>query len=166
MTRPDETTLTLTRRGDEYLLAGSTVPARLIADRGCSSGRLEVGHKQYDVVLSGLRNRAVSVVPSGGTEAVVTLSSKTPLLPVSGPSTWRIQPRLAGYDATLHADGVGEISLHVGHRSSAAVEVVVRGHWPERDLIVLAAAFALLRRRRVDVSAAAGGTAAVVTTSG
>ena len=166
MSRPDETTLTLTREGNGYLLIGSTEPARLSLDRGCSRGRLDVSHKEYDIVVSGLAGREISVVPSGRTEPVVKISPKTALLPFSGSSSWQIHPRMAGYDATLRVEGVGEIDLDVGHRSSAAVTVVVRGSWPERDLIVLAAAFALLRRRRADASAAAGGTAAVVATSG
>jgi hypothetical protein len=165
MTNADGATLILSRRRrGEYVLSGGTEPARLSLS-GCSRGQIEVGRRQYKVVTSGLWDRGVSVVPSGGTQPVVRLARKTRLLPVPGANSWRIRSGWLGYEATLRVQGVGEINLYLSHRSSSPVTVVVRGAWPERDLIVLAAAFAILRRRRDDVYAAGGATAAVVTAS-
>jgi hypothetical protein len=168
MTHSDETTLTLSRRRrHEYVLGGGgTEPARLSLARGCSRARIEVGDKQYDVVVSGLWDRGVSAVASGGAEPVVRIARKTRLLPVSGTSSWRIRAHWVGYEAILRVDGVGEITVYVSHRSSSPITVVVRGRWPERDLIVLTAAFAILQRRRDDAGAAAAGGAAAVVAAG
>jgi hypothetical protein len=163
MTRPDETTLIVTRRQrNEYTLSGGSEPALLSLTHCSRGGRIQVGRRQYDLVVSGLWDRGISVVAPGSAEPVVRIARKTRLLPVPGTSSWQIRPSWVGYDATLGVDGVGEITLYVGYRSSSPVTVVVRGRWPERDLIVLAAAFAILRRRRDDASAAGGATAAVV----
>jgi hypothetical protein len=167
MTHSDETTLTLSRRRrHEYVLGGGTEPARLSLARGCSRARIEVGDKQYDVVVSGLWDRGVSAVASGGAEPVVRIARKTRLLPVSGTSSWRIRAHWVGYEAILRVDGVGDITVYVSHRSSSPITVVVRGRWPERDLIVLTAAFAILQRRRDDAGAAAAGGAAAVVAAG
>jgi hypothetical protein len=146
-----------------YLLEDSGTPVELRMSGWRARGEAIIGHDVYRLQRTGLLDRGVSAVGPTG-DQVVRLARKSTFVPPLLDCTWKIRSRLRGYEATLHSPHVGSIAFGLGYRGRSGVTAQIVGSWPQRDLIVLAGAFAVLLRRRDDTEAGASvaTTAAIV----
>lgn len=144
-------TLTLTRTArDTYVLHGSGQSADLTVSSWRSKADATVAGTPYELSMSGLLARAATARRPGYEEPIMRIGRTSCVLPSAHGAVWKVRRGWRGYDARLLADDLGEISLHLGRGARSDIVAEVAGEWPERDLIVLTAAFALLIRRRND----------------
>ncbi len=117
--------------------------------------------------MSGLLDRGVSALRPGDSDPVVCVARKTCVLPAGRECAWKIRARWRGdSDGMLRSVELGQIDLHLGRRRKSDIVAEVQGTWPERDLLVLTAAFALLSRRRGDAASSAGAAASIAGSAG
>ena len=145
-----------------YRLSGASVPVVLQVSSWRSSATATVGGAEFALRTSGFLDRATTATPVDGVDPLVRLARKDCLVPGASAARWRTRMRMRGYASELSASEGRTMALEVGHGRRNAVSITVSGDWPDRDLVVLTAAFGLLMRRRDDESTA-GGTAATVT---
>ena len=155
-------TLTLTRTArNTYVLPGSAQPAVLTLSSWRSKADATIAGTPYELTMSGLLDRAATARRPGHDEPIMRIGRKSCVLPSGHSAVWKVKRGWHGYNATLRADGLGEISLHLGRRARSDIVAEVAAEWPERDLVVLTAAFALLIRRRDDSRSSDAGAATV-----
>jgi hypothetical protein len=143
------TTLTLThdRKHSSYLLVedGGRAVGSLVVDKRLRRGELVGDSGRIPVRSRGFRRRSVSA----GDEHVplIQLDSQGASLPGAGHTTWEVSRNRREYFGTL-TTGAGSMRLTFPAHGPGRIETT--GNWPQPDLAILTASFALLARRRGD----------------
>lgn len=149
---------------NRHLLYGSEQAAGLQLSGWQARAQAWVASDHYEVERSGVIRRRAIARRTGDDQPLVSLGRQSCIVPIGAAGVWKVRAGWRGYHAALRVDGLGEILLRT--TSQGRLDVSVRGQWPERDLVILTAAFALLVRRRDDAAAAGSTAVTIVTTSG
>lgn len=144
-----------------YQLGGTPASVELRLAGWRPTGVATVDGQRYLLRMRGVLDRGPEVYSADTNELVLALRRRTLALPAPTAASWRVRMRLRGYEAHLDVPGHGSVSMRMGFGGKSAMEIDADGHWPHRDLVVVAAAFAVIIRRRED----SGTPAAVVATS-
>lgn len=164
MTQPVRTfTVSRTAR-NRYLLYGSEQAASLQLSGWQSRAQAWVASDHYEMERSGVICRHTIARRHGKDQTLVSLGRQSSIVPIGAASVWTMRAGWRGYHAQLRVDGLGEILLHTA--SQGRLDVSVSGQWPERDLVILTAAFALVVRHREDAATAGATAVTIATTSG
>jgi hypothetical protein len=150
--------VTLNRIGSGHYVIGGRSPAELRLARWRYRAEAFVGGQRYELRRIGILDRGSSVRGADGAE-VLCLSRRHPNVPGLADVDWRIRARWRGYEARLTSPGAVELTVRTGHGGRSDVTAEIAGTLPNRDLVLVAAAFAVLLRRREDTDAAAGAAA-------
>jgi hypothetical protein len=161
---PSHEVLTLTRIGSGHYVLAGRAPAELRLSGWRSRAAAVVAGERFELRHAGLFDRRVVALRADGTE-FVSLSRRRCDVPGLADCGWRIRARVRGYEARLSSPGVLDLVVRTGHGGRSDVTAELAGAVPNRDLVVLVAAFAVLLRRREDSSAAAGAAVSVAAVS-
>jgi hypothetical protein len=154
--------VTLSRIGAGlYVMSGSPVPVELRMSRWRSRGDATVGGRRYELRRAGILDRRVCVLDQDGAE-VLGLSRRNANVPGLPGCEWRVRSRWRGYEGRISCSGTVEMVARTGYSGRSNVTAEIAGTVPNRDLVVVAVAFALLLRRREDTDA---GVAVVASTA-
>ena len=144
------TRLTLTpdgRGGYTLIEDGGSACGSLVVDRRLRHGETVTTSGTVAVHGQGIRRRVIWAGAEGA--PLVRLEVPTAILPGRRDARWEIGRDRHRYLATLAtADATIRLTLPAGGRGPAQIET--SGEWPERDLVILTAAFAVLARRRAN----------------
>jgi hypothetical protein len=157
--------LTLSRiSGARYVGADGANSLELRLSRWRYRGVASIGAQTYELRRTGILDRGVAVVGPDGAD-LLCLSRKHPNVPGLTGCAFRVRSRLRGYEARLTRAGAVELVVTTGQGSRSDVRAEISGTLPGRELVVLAAAFAVLMRRLEDAEAGGAAVAAVAATS-